>query len=129
MNMLSKKNAPRQASPLGVLSLADKIKKQVETKLKVGLYELELLEQLPIKKLEILENLVQEQEFKIPLNSLNSNERALNIFAEKQEFMIEQLTQKIDTQMSAMNKKIDKIADRLWSQYIKFNSFNFQILK
>ena len=70
--------------------------------MKTGLYELELLEQLPKKKLEILENLVQEQEFKIPLNSLNSNERALNIFAEKQEFMMEQLTQKIDAQNTQM---------------------------
>ena len=114
MSKLSKK--PSLVSPNDNLSLADKIKKQVADKLKTGLYELELLEQLPIKKLEILENLVQEQEFKIPLNSLNSNERALNIFAEKQEFMIEQLTQKIDaqnTQMQAMNEIIQKIAERL----------------
>lgn len=42
-----------------------------------GLYEVELLQQVSEKKIEILENLVSEQEFKISHNSLNSHERAL----------------------------------------------------
>jgi len=41
-------------------SLADKIKEQIKKKMKAGLYEIELLAALPVKKLELLENLIQE---------------------------------------------------------------------
>lgn len=38
--------------------MADKIRQSIESKMKEGLYELELIRALPVKKLEVLDNLV-----------------------------------------------------------------------
>lgn len=52
--------AMKGGEPKNESSLADKIKLQIKTKMRAGLYEIELLQALPLKKLEVLENLIQE---------------------------------------------------------------------
>lgn len=64
-------------------------------KMKAGLYEVELLKNLKTKKLQILENLIAEQDFRVGLNSMNPQERALETFAAKQEMLIVQMGQKL----------------------------------
>lgn len=44
--------------------------------------DLEMLNNLDTMKTDILDNLMAEQDFRIHLNSIDSNERALNTFCE-----------------------------------------------
>lgn len=55
----------------------DKIKARIEDNLMAGMYELELLNSLNVMKMEVLKNLLQEKDFRIPLNSINFNDRVL----------------------------------------------------
>lgn len=55
----------------------DKIKAKIEDNLMAGMYELELLNSLNVMKMEVLKNLLQEKDFRIPLNSINFNDRVL----------------------------------------------------
>jgi hypothetical protein len=55
----------------------DKIKAHIEDNLMAGMYELELLNSLNVMKMEVLKNLLQEKDFRIPLNSISFNDSVL----------------------------------------------------
>ena len=66
----------------GEYTLTQKLRMSMRKKLETGMYELELLSALKTEKLNILENLIEEQEFKVSFNSINPQERILKDFAD-----------------------------------------------
>ena len=59
------------------LSMADKMRISVLKKIKATTQDFQLMKSLKQKKLEVLENILLEQNFRTPLNSINSNEMVL----------------------------------------------------
>jgi hypothetical protein len=57
--------------------MADKMRISVLNKIKATTQEFQLMKSLKQKKLEVLENILLEQNFRTPLNSINSNEMVL----------------------------------------------------
>ena len=90
----------------GKTSIFDKIRKNIIGKVKSSMYEVEMLKALKKYKIQVLENLIEEQEFKISLNSINPQERMFKEFFETQLELMSSFSTELNQQITNINSEL-----------------------
>ena len=94
-------------------TLLNKIKSTLLDKIKQTTLEFILLKLLKARKQDLLESILMEQNFRVPLNSLNSTEKAIKEMQAKQDGALENLEEHVRKELGDMKAQLREVREQI----------------